>query len=453
MKRTIRSLISILTCALFASTATAQDAEQEFRKFTDSSGREVEAILIDKTDTEVALKLKNGANATFPIDKLSPEDQEFIKGWSKEKDLFLRKCLSLSVRELLELRGYESFDFRFESNHIIIDGEINGHKAKLLIDTGAGGSTLHLGSAEKFGCEIGPMDQIVYGIGGQAPAAITKVSTIKLGESIITNQTMLSCDMYKDQPAGAHKNHDGLFGAKLLRQLDAVIDYKEYRMFLKPGLADGSAEAEPEKASEFRLFKTADGKSYRGNIKSKTTSAVTIEFTNGKSQQFSISGFSQEDRDFISKWSETRDIFMRKCGSLTVQDLLQLREYKSFQYEYQGTHIFVDGKLKETPTRFMIDTGAGTSLMNKDDATKAGLSVGAMIHKIHGVGGVAMAGATPVPSLSIGDVLVANRTILATDLFKQMGGKGDYAAIFGADFLRELNGVITYRENRIFLKP
>lgn len=453
MKRSIQTILTVLTIGLLNVSAFSQDAEQEFRIFTDITGRKVEAILIDKTDTEASLKLKNGANAKFPIDKLSEEDQTFIKGWNKEKDLFLRKCLSLSVRELLEMRGYESFAFRFESNHIIIDGEINGHKAKLLIDTGAGSSTLHLGSAQKFECEVGPMDQTVYGIGGKAPAAWTNVSTIKLGDSIITNQRLLSCDMYKDLPAGSYQNHDGLFGAEFLRQLDAVIDYKEYRMFLKPGLADGSAEPEPEKASEFRLFKTTDGNSYRGNIKEKTSSAVTIELTTGKSQQLSISNFIPEDQDYITKWSETRDIFMRKCGSLTVQDLLELRQYKSFVYEYQGTHIFVDGKLKDTPTRFMIDTGAGTSLLNREDATKAGLEVGAMIHKLHGVGGEALAGATKVPLLSIGNIQVTNRTILASDIFAQMGGKGDYAAIFGADFLRELNGVITYREDRIFLKP
>jgi hypothetical protein len=33
------------------------------------------------------------------------------------------------------------------------------------------------------------------------------------------------------------------------------------------------------------------------------------------------------------------------------------------------------------------------------------------------------------------------------------GGKGNHDAIFGANFLRELDGVISYKEARIFLRP
>ena len=54
---------------------------------------------------------------------------------------------------------------------------------------------------------------------------------------------------------GGEGNYDALFGAEFLRELDAVINYKEGRMFLKPdnsdkpettGAAPKPAEAKPE---------------------------------------------------------------------------------------------------------------------------------------------------------------------------------------------------------------
>jgi hypothetical protein len=46
-----------------------------------------------------------------------------------------------------------------------------------------------------------------------------------------------------------------------------------------------------------------------------------------------------------------------------------------------------------------------------------------------------------------------NRQLLSVDLFKQLGGNREYGAIFGADFMRETDAVITYREQKVFLQP
>ena len=53
----------------------------------------------------------------------------------------------------------------------------------------------------------------------------------------------------------------------------------------------------------------------------------------------------------------------------------------------------------------------------------------------------------------MGDAALTNRKVLASDMtrdestHKEMG----YVGLFGADFMRELDAVITYTENRIFL--
>ena len=144
--------------------------------------------------------------------------------------------------------------------------------------------------------------------------------------------------------------------------------------------------------------------------------------------------------------------FMRHCRGLTVEDLLELRRYQSFEYDRKGNHIFVDGKLHDLETTFMIDTGADMSLLHVATAKEAKCDIGPMDQKIFGVGGEAPAAVTQVKSLQMGDALIENRKVLSADIFKNFGGSGDYGAIFGADFMRELDGVITYRESRIFLR-
>jgi hypothetical protein len=58
--------------------------------------------------------------------------------------------------------------------------------------------------------------------------------------------------------------------------------------------------------------------------------------------------------------------------------------------------------------------------------------------------------------MKLGEAVIGNREVLSADLFKDAGtleGQGEFDAIFGADFLRELDTVISYKENRMFLRP
>ncbi|MFK7852267.1 MAG: aspartyl protease family protein [Akkermansiaceae bacterium] len=438
------------SCSASFTYAQFKEAEAEYRDFTGSNGKTVKAAIFDKTAEEVVLLLPNGKKAKVPIESLSEEDQEFIKGWSKEKSIFLEQCRSLTVRELLELRGYESFKYKLENNSMIVDGKLNGNPAKFLIDTGAHSSVLHVQSAEEMGCKVGPMDQVIRGIGGEAPAAWTEVGEIRLGESIIKNQRLLSADLMKDRPEGSKKTEDAIFGAEFLTQLHAVISYKEGRIFLRPDLADG--EAPVAKTPEFRLFKLQNGKTFKGNIAGKTSSAVTFENEAGKKVQMAISRLSEEDKEVIDKWTPAKAAFLRYCQDLTVEELLELRKYESFAYERRGNHIYVDGFLNETETTFMIDTGAQTTVLHIESAKDAKCEVGPLDQVIYGVGGQAPAAITKVKLVKMGTAEITNRALISADLFKDNPGEPSFGAIFGADFLRELDGVITYRESRIFLR-
>jgi predicted aspartyl protease len=149
------------------------------------------------------------------------------------------------------LRAYQSFQYRLEGNHILVDGLINSTKTRFLIDTGAHSCVMDIKFAKEVAkLEVGPMDQVIRGIGGEAPAAKTKVPLLKLGDAVIRDREALSADIHKGS-IGGEGNHDALFGADFLKELDAVINYKEGRMFLKPDNSDRgpdeSKKEEPKK--------------------------------------------------------------------------------------------------------------------------------------------------------------------------------------------------------------
>lgn len=453
----IAASLAFTTANSYGQLIPRKTDQLEYREFTSADGKsKLKAVLIDKTEDTLTLRLENGKEVEFSFDKLSEADQEYVRKWDKEKELFLTQCKSLRIGTMLELRGYESFKFKIKGNHIFVKGELNGNAAEFMVDTGAGSTVLDVVRAKEKDCKVGPMDKKIYGIGGEAPAALTEVAEIKLGESVIKDQTLLAADLFKDIP-GARRDHDAILGAEFMSQLRAVISYKEGRIFLRPDLVGNDDEIKAEKAPKYRLFKMKTGKVRAARIAKKNPSSTKLNLVDREGK---VTGnvtllnndFIESDQAYIAKWTPERDIFFRQCRGLSVQDILELRHYESFDYKRAGNHIFVDGKLNGHETRFMIDTGAGSSVLHVETAEKAGCTVGPMDQKVYGIGGEAPAAITEVPSLEMGQARFENRKLLSVDLFKQLGGRRDYGAIFGADFMRETDAVITYREKKVFLQ-
>ncbi len=464
----------ILSATVFSALAlTAGFAEEAatFRRFElrGKPGQPFYAVVQSKTGTTVTFKLQSGKSQTVRIPELSEPDQQFVLKWTKFKDQLMSDAefAKTTVRDLLELRGYQSFEFEIRGNHIFVDSEVNGKKATLMIDTGAQSTLLHDGFAKEAGVEMGPYDQKIHGIGGKAPAAVAVVKSVKLGDSEITNWKMLAADLFKDIP-GASKDHDGILGADFLRSMDAVISYREGRMFLKPDKlasvkdsgkpgTDSSAAGKVAVRGEFRKWTSADGsKVFTGALVNKTETDATFRLQNNTPVTLPLDKLSEADRDIVGKWSKLRDDLAKnpEFKTLTIKELLELRNYQSFAYRLNGNHILVGGTVGTTKATFLIDSGAGGGVFHVDFAKKAGMDVGPMDQIIHGIGGTAPAAITKVSRLQMGDAVIENRVLLSADLYKASGGvKGSFDAIFGADFLRELDAVIAYNEGRMFLKP
>ncbi len=464
----VRHFVSALCAGLLFTFATGAHAEEKaaaFRRFTSLDGRTTfYAAVTAKSGTSVTFKLQNGKTVTQSVRGLSEPDQQFIRKWTKFKDDLLNNAefASLTVKEMLELRGYQSFEFDIQGNHIFVDGQVAGKQMRLLIDTGAYSSIIHDAAAKDAGLEIGAYDKEIRGVAGSQKAAETKITSLKLGDASIENRKILATDFLPI--GGGPGSFEMIFGADFLRELDAVISYREGRMFLK---TDNIAKApapdgkKPDGAgakTEFRRWTSSDGtKTFTAGLVDKTDTEATFRMQDGKTTQLALDKLSEPDREIVQKWSKLLDKLTKdpEWRTLTVKELLELRAYQSFQYRLEGNHILVDGLVGDTKARFLIDTGADSCTMDiKFAKDVAKLEVGPMDQKIRGIGGEAPAAITKIPLIKLGDAVVRDRVAMSAEIHKgSVGGEGNHDALFGAEFLRELDAVISYKEGRMFLKP
>jgi predicted aspartyl protease len=470
--KSLRLVNSALCAAVLLSlgaVAGAQDQAAAFRRFTGTDGKSFYAVVTAKTGTSATFKLQNGKTVTHSLRSLSEPDRLFVQKWTKFKNELLNNAefSSLKVQEMLELRGYQSFEFEIEGNHIFVSGEVAGKPMRFMIDTGAHSSIIDDAAAKEAKLEIGPYDQKIRGVAGEQDAAVTKVSSIKLGDAVIEGRRLLATD-FKPLGGGAGQ-FEVIFGADFLRELDACISYSEGRMFLKPDNIGKAAKPDPKAAAagakaEFRQWTAAEGgKSFMAALSDKSETEATFRMSGDKLVKLALDKLSEPDREYIGKWSKLRDDLAKnpEWRTLTVKELLELRAYQSFIYRLEGNHILVDGIIggpsgAETKTRFLIDTGAHGCTMNYKFAKEvAKLEVGTLGEtKIRGIGGEADAAFTKIPLIKVGDAIIRDRMAVSAEIFKkQVGGEGNHDALFGAEFLRELDAVINYKEGRMFLKP
>jgi hypothetical protein len=179
----MKRLVLLATAALLLGSQLPGLTQQTaaFRRFSTRDGKTFYAAVTGKNDLAVNFKLQDGRPTVMQIRDLSQPDQQFVRKWTKFKDDLLNNAqfAKLAVKEMLEMRGYQSFEFDIRGNHIFVEGELNGKATRFMVDTGADTSLLHTETAKNAVVEMGPFDQEIRGIGGVAPATVCKVTGIQ----------------------------------------------------------------------------------------------------------------------------------------------------------------------------------------------------------------------------------------------------------------------------------
>ena len=72
----------------------------EYRVFTNSQGQSIRAelLLYDARSKMATLRLENGRQAKVPVDKLSEEDQKYIRAWDLNKDFMDERRFKISAK-------------------------------------------------------------------------------------------------------------------------------------------------------------------------------------------------------------------------------------------------------------------------------------------------------------------------------------------------------------------
>ncbi|HZO87310.1 MAG TPA: aspartyl protease family protein [Chthonomonadaceae bacterium] len=123
-------------------------------------------------------------------------------------------------------------------------------------------------------------------------------------------------------------------------------------------------------------------------------------------------------------------------------------------FDFSTGEVVVRASINGKPPRkFMVDTGAGITMLMPDVAKELGLALGAKLNL--GAGGGAAAGrVTRVASIQVGSARVKDVNVVVSDIssFRALIG-ADLAGILGYNFLSQFQVTLDYGAQRLTLAP
>jgi predicted aspartyl protease len=122
--------------------------------------------------------------------------------------------------------------------HLYINAKINGHKAHLLVDTGASKTVFDSNRIVNFSDDkLVALDRLSTGLGTDSMQGHTiDIDEIKLGTLKVKNYQGLALDL---SHVNASYNKmgiapiDGVLGSDILHEYNAIIDYKNQELTLE----------------------------------------------------------------------------------------------------------------------------------------------------------------------------------------------------------------------------
>ena len=226
-------LAATILCCIVAAVASGFGKENDYRTFTNTEGKEIRAKLIDKKGGVAHLRMTDGMIYRVPITKLSQGDREYVDSWdpvaAKEE-----KLRNVDLEELFTARGFKGVPLELKNSQSLLEITIGKETLTFLLDTGAQSSVLNRANAEALKLDIKENVGFAGGIGGKAGAiGMTRLDSVKVGE--VKKKGVHFAVMDLSSVSGKHgtSDIDGIIGLDLLKELEAVIDYKAAVLYLR----------------------------------------------------------------------------------------------------------------------------------------------------------------------------------------------------------------------------
>jgi predicted aspartyl protease len=286
-------------------------------------------------------------------------------------------------------------------NHLFVLVSINNRRAALMIDTGSPKTIIDVNSVNTFGLSVEKTDSNVGGLFGRSWERFgsSKVKSIAMGNCIVTNVPVAIADFStfnRDRSGPATGSH--IADSKPLAHINGILGTNEMVKF--------------------------------GMILDCTHQMLYVNPT-GRSP-----GVSQSLAGFLAARGFTR-IPMRLNAN---------------------HHFDVEGALNGHSTRFIVDTGSATTLIDKQVAVRSGTGITALVGVgAGGAGGLAEAvDRTGVKELAIGNFKIANAEVVIAhvsgDILLSQSASESNAGVLGQEYLSSNFAVIDMGGMALYLR-
>ena len=286
-------------------------------------------------------------------------------------------------------------------NHLLVPVFINNRRGALMVDTGSPITLVDRNSVNTFGLTVEKTDSSVGGLFGRAweRYGMSKVKSIAMGNCVVTNVPVAIADLSGMNPehnVAATGSH--LSDSKTMAHLNGVLGSREMVKF--------------------------------GMIIDCTRQMLYIN-PNGAS----------------SAVSQTLASFLAGHGFTKIPMRLNA-----------NNHFDVEGALNGHATRFIVDTGSATTLIDTQVAVKSGTGVTALAS--YGAGGagnlVEGVNRTGVKEMAIGNFKLANAEVVVAhvsgDILLSKSTAESNAGVLGQDYLATNFAVIDVGGKALYLR-
>jgi predicted aspartyl protease len=286
-------------------------------------------------------------------------------------------------------------------NHLFVPVSINNRNGALMIDTGSPVTVIDTNSANTFGLTVEKTGENVGGLFGRSweRYGTSKVASIAMGNCVLTNVPVAISDisgMNIDISGPSTGSH--LAGAPKMAHLNGILGTREMDKF--------------------------------GMIIDCTRQMLYVN-PNGPSSAVS------------------RNV----AGFFLTRRFTQIPMRLNANY-----HFDVDGAINGHSTRFIVDTGSGTTLIDKQTAVKAGVSPAAVEGMAAGgAGGLAeRSSGASIKDLAIGGFKIADVEVevahVSSEILRSKSDQESNAGVLGIEYLSRNFAVIDMGGKALYLR-